>query len=750
MWCRARSFANTGRIESSSSILSLRATDNNHEYKPHSLVLPSGTLCLQPGCLRQLISYSLEEILGLAPDALTEFTELTDVRITAAPNILSHVGNHVAFARSESLPVPCDGPCHCQTGPHKAHYDTVVGHTLVHDFSIIDHPHRLFKDPSLGLTFRPIPTTSHESVARAVAQLTPQIATALLSLSDPVAADSFQLTALSQSLTDQLMSLQIPSRVRKSFVWDQRLAVVTRELQASMLVTCLDKVSRTPCFVCASLGGKILADRLSSSAFEQLTEGEALDIFVEIMDLYEELGIPPSDEPIWAYLYPTLKRHKCMQHSPLVDHECGLSWRFIANCSTGMTSHPLGMIVSAMLSAIKPLVDAHRDSLQEEVLLAHGVTLRFRYSVGAWSDIPLNLPSAVPARTIFITGDVKKCFENIPLDGPDGLSVAIEAYVEEGFSEAGQDMFVPLDEDGIVSGKARFARSAPPRFGRTRSWLCLDSALATHLAMYYSQITILRTGGYLVRQGLGIPMGGPPCGSYCDLFLDHWEYGLALRIKAALAHSSAAVRRHARFICALLIFLFRYADDLMALADPKFITLLMNPASPRSPDSLNWLYPLRGADGDTILEFEAEPAAQMPDGSTAGHFLCLTISLRDDPRNSGRCVTYSPYNVRHQFGFAYPALTRYDSFTPRATLESALSTMVPYAILGSCNLRGALSFLATICERLRGNGYPKAKLLEMWDHAYEHNVCALPCAGTLHAELPELHAALSRTISSLY
>ena len=314
--------------------------------------------------------------------------------------------------------------------------------------------------------------------------------------------------------------------------------------------------------------------------------------------------------------------------------------------------------------------------------------------------------------------------------------MAVEAYIREGYACAQRALFLPLDADGMLAGVARFARAAPPLRGRVSTWLRVNVDLAVEMAVFYMQVTVIRTGQYLVVQVVGIPMGGPPCSQYCDIYLDHYEYGLACRIQLALESAHASVVRLASSLALCLQHMFRYADDLMALAPRKLFSQLMDPSAPRSAHSLTWLYPLRDANGDTILSFEAEPPISSLDGSEKGHFLCLWVTLSKWSAH-GRKVSFAPYNVRHGFDFVYPALTRYDSFTPESVLRAALCTMVPYAIMGSSSLEDAYGFLRVVCDRLWANGYPRAVLLSMWASAYV-TAQGLPCVVALHRQLPHL------------
>jgi hypothetical protein len=407
-----------------------------------------------------------------------------------------------------------------------------------------------------------------------------------------------------------------------------------------------------------------------------------------------------------------------------------------------------------VFKAIKPEVDAHRDWLSQQTLSEHGLHVRFRFSIPAWQCIPLNLPDRVPASHTIITGDVKKAFEAIPLTGPDGLDLAITAYIKEGFDHTGHDLFIPVDDQGLVCGKARFARGSPPPFGKISHWLRMDLATSTRLAVHYSQITVIRTGQFLVRQTVGVPMGGPPCAQYCDIYLDHYEYRLMTMVLEGLQSLHRPTYQHATTIAKLMTHFYRYADDTFVIAPSTFVDALMIPRVSRDSTALDWLYPLCDVNGHPVLQFESDPVSVAADGTISGTFLCLTVQLSVPAMSIHatvhRTVNYSPYNTRHKFGFQYPALARWDSFTPSTVLTAALSTMAPYAIIGSTQPDAAFLFLATVCRRLHDNSYPKAVVLSMWEDTYHNTVVKLPCRLSLQQHLPTLYNMVRDYITALY
>ena len=756
-------FANAEAIDYSGTIYTLKARASSYIVAPVRMVVPHQAGFLSPAPLYDwLVRMLSHESVGLTEDQITAMLELINIRCESAPSLRSYIDNHSKVVRGDTLPLHTDTtPCPCLSGPFKRFVDPAVGHVLVHDSSILASVSARLDDPGIGLNFKPRP--SPQGMYFDLPDFQASLCDALGDCSDDVYGMHPFLHAgihrLRRAATMPLYEAREswPYRVQRSFRWSPAMHQKVELIHQHLMVTCLDKLPGSFCFVCVHWASEIVKERLTSPAFASITEGDADSIFDIIVNMHEQLGVDAPSEAVWAYLYPTLKRHKCMQHEPTMLHKpsCSLAWRHIANCSVGCASYFIGTVVSALFSAVDVAVNAHRDHLTAEAMKQHGIYLQYRFAIDSWQELPLNLPERVPADYTLLTGDVKKAFENIPLDGPDALSIAVNAAFEEAYDWTGKDLYVSLTEGGGV-GKACFARGTPPCFGNVSRWLHIPLALAMDLADLYSRITVIRDGQFLAVQLVGVPMGGPPCSQYCKRFLDFYCKRLADRINTALFSLSEAQVKEARILASLIEFLFIYADDLFAITKPDFCERLLNPAAPRSDEHLAWLFPLRDDDESVILDFESEPAAPDETGVISVHFLCMTISLRAVSRHGAagatvprhRVISYKPYNVRSNFTFQYPTLTRYDSFTPSSTLRASLSTMVPYAIIGCSSLEPAVDFIRNIICKLRRNGFPKAWLLDMWEKA-EDLVYRLPCREPLASQREQLIACIYGCIRDL-
>ena len=71
---------------------------------------------------------------------------------------------------------------------------------------------------------------------------------------------------------------------------------------------------------------------------------------------------------------------------------------------------------------------------------------------------------------------------------------------------------------------------------------------------------MVRVGEHTVLQTVGVPMGGPPCAQYLDVYLDHYEHLLMLRVWDSLLSGCSSARRHALHVIKLMQYCYRYAD----------------------------------------------------------------------------------------------------------------------------------------------------------------------------------------------
>ena len=513
-----------------------------------------------------------------------------------------------------------------------------------------------------------------------------------------------------------------------------------------LMVTCLDKVPNNLTVVCIHWAASQVITHLDSACYSTAdVQDEHSQYLADLNGLLERLRIEPIIPDDAPYVYPTIKMHKCVDHDPMIAHDCPIIARKItADVSSYHTW--LGKLTSAILGPVKEAILKHRHDLQQSFEGQHGYQLRFYYWITAWQTVPLNLPSTVPSRLRLINSDVKQCFDNIPLLGDDGLLHVITAPITEAYDYDGNDIYVALDaDDNVLGSKSKFAANTPwtPPGGAVSQWVPITLALALEIIQLYLTSLFVKVGHTLARQVLGIPMGGSPSSHFLDLYLDHYEYRWARAVAGLAAYNPTQAYRLAN----AMRYFYRYADDTMAIVPDWFINL-MSPTTTRDPDSTQWIYPLLDSDGNTILEFEIEGSL-----TCTITFLCLTITLGPAKRgrnsDSFRTSTYTPYSKATKFHFGIHQLTHWHSFTLKSVKLAAFKTLMAYAILGSTQAEAATEYLYRVCDTLRNNCYPKRVIQEMWERAVESHLYDVPCRLSMSECLPDIADAVRYYITAL-
>ena len=675
-------------------------------------------------------------------DTLDDFLDTLSIRHGSSPTLAQLVCNFATIAKRpdiHELVIP-QGLCPCLTGPYAAYVDKGLGHVHTMDLSILSSDSALLA-LSPGGNFHVAPLSSTYQHQQAFRSLWTQVVDLLADLPcyDSVLDDD--------SCFDRfwdMVTVQLPRRDYRALQYQLPHVHTLSHAHEHLMLTCIDKVPSHLAAVCIHWAATQIVTHLDSPCYSVTdVHHELTDYNRDLTALLTQLELS-VDIPISApYIYPTIKAHKCAQHDPNTPHECGIVARKItADVSSYHTW--LGHLTSAILGSVKHAILEHRYTMQQSFEDQYGFTLRFYYWIDAWQSMPLNLPDTVGSELRLINCDVKQRFDDIPLDGPDGLLQVITHPVHEAYDYTQRDIYVAIDHDDLVIPKRhKFAANYPwtPPGGKVKRWLCIPRALALTITHLYLTSLFVMVGPTLARQVLGIPMGGSPSSHCLDLYLDHYEYRWARSVASIAAQTPAIAYRFAQ----AMLYFFRYADDTMGIVPPWFITLV-TPTAQRDQASPQWIYPLLSRDGTTILEFDIEGALTL-----SINFLCLTITLGSVKLRHGRTqtyrqLTYKPYSKAIKFQFGIHRLTHWYSFTTRSIQLAAFKTLMAYAILGSTQVTDSIEYLCTVCDVLRDNCYPRDVIARMWVQAESH-LYSTPCRKTLSTQLPEVALAVQAYIA---
>ena len=352
--------------------------------------------------------------------------------------------------------------------------------------------------------------------------------------------------------------------------------------------------------------------------------------------LYNLLGVSIIPTASVPYMYPIMKVHKCLQHDSTAIHECNYECRFIQSAVGGYCEW-LSTLAAAVLRTTFKYIHIHREQLELEFYDKHGYKLRFRYGVDAWQTVALSLPAEVPANYTIHIADIVDAFPQVPLKGLDNIYDLITQHVHEAFESSGKNYIaVPLDTHDIIVGRAKMVDRptyAKVKYGPVVRHLVIDQTTTVAILHHVVRLDSVGSPQLMVKPVKGIPIGGASSSYLLEVAADRWEYNAACRIRDLAVSSTPQAKQLARRLAASMRWYYRYADDIIALAEPSFHELMWDHAKPaehrRSP---LWIYPLRDSKGEQQLSLKLDKPI-VSNGCMTASYLCLTLTLHT-PRDN--------------------------------------------------------------------------------------------------------------------
>ena len=658
--CCSMDFTSQHLLTSRHGLHTLKPRVSDYEPSSYVVYVPPHAFSLQLGVIKQTL---LAILLALLPMSEQLHDLMNQIQIRAAPSqsLTQVIGNFASTVKRDDLVIlaaaALNDRCPCLDGPYSGLVDLGIGHVCTMDLSaVLGDSALLALRP--GGNFRLAPAYSYASHRDALLFIWQQAidCTHAAQCYDAVLdhTDSFKLFY-------RMFKDRIPRSDYRSANYKAPSVEAIQHAQEHLMFTCIDKVNTHLIAVCIHWAALQVVTHLYSPCYSITGVTTEYETYVQqLAILFDNLGLSVHVPDCLPYVYPTIKMHKCADHDPLQPHECGITTRKIT--ADVNSSHTwLGCITSAILGVVKQAILEHRHQLQTDFESQHGFTLRFFYWVTSWQTVALNLPTRVNRSHRFINCDVKKCFDNIPLQGPDGLLQIITHPINEAYDFTLQSIYIALDQmDEVIPKSSCFATNMPwcGTDAKVRKWLKITRSTAHKLIQLYLTTMFVSVGSVLARQTMGIPMGGSPSSHLLDLYLDHYEYRWARTINVLTQTNMMLARQWAE----AMQYFFRYADDAMGIV-PPWLLQLMVPTRDRPTTSHTWLYPLLDAEGNTILEFDIEDALVF-----TINFLCLTLTIQqgDRQRNThNRTIVVQPYTKAIKFNFELSRLTHWHSYTTR-------------------------------------------------------------------------------------
>ena len=384
----------------------------------------------------------------------------------------------------------------------------------------------------------------------------------------------------------------------------------TEWLMKHLYYSGLDKAANNACFICIKHIRLMALERLMGSDFTPCKIGEfwslpstiLASLSNDLLDLLPEF--PPQFHSL-PYLMATFKQHKN-------------KYRWLTNAFQTVFSN-----IAVMLTLTsKPILEAfktwaHTKALGYKRFLR--VNTRLYWIIDSVIDTTLNLPSEI--HDIFVA-DICRCYESIPLQGPDNLFEALTFVLSTAFKQANLEhpkttchMWVKRGADGTP--KAAKWATHQPKLG---VWIEFSLARLLKLHDWLSKNCHLTLGDRVWRQCKGIPMGFSCSPIWCSMYLLSYESRFILRL-AKLGRAD---------LLSKFAHPFRYIDDLCLLnvQNPR---AFLSPSQPRSSDNPWWIYPLDILD----IKEETEKFSSLdPNKGISANFLNVNIQVDEThPQN---------------------------------------------------------------------------------------------------------------------
>lgn len=455
-------------------------------------------------------------------------------------------------------------------------------------------------------------------------------------------------------------------------------------LHSHLYISGVDKACNNACFLCIKHIRLQAYDRLMGEDFLPCKENNRWLLPTKVLDsVQEELRIflPESPPPFNAlpFLMATFKVHK--QSYRWLTNAFRTTYSNIAVLLTLTTVQILEMLKAWALKKR----NAYRNFLRVETSLFWIIDSILQFS--------LNLPKQI--HDIYVA-DITRCYECIPLDGPDNLIEALEFTINLGFQEAGlqhpkavNNLWVKFTQEGTPQ-KAKWSTIPPKSAG----WVQMPKTRLLGLNAWLIKNCYVNLGDRVWRQIRGIPMGFSCSPLWCNLYLLSYEIKFIQRLAKLGRTDLLSKFQHA----------FRYIDDIcwLNVTTPQ---QFLCPKQPQTPDNPYWIYPLH------ILEIKTEVQKFAPDDPTRGisaHFMNAQVDINMD--TSGQ-YKLSKYDKRRALPFLYTQFIKFASNRPvRQSYNIVISQVLPILYISNTD-EAAITEIQLLISTMISNGFQGQRVI---------------------------------------
>lgn len=560
-------------------------------------------------------------------------------------------------------------------------------HVRTVDMNIIHHK-KLREAVAMGLNHIPLRPTSNFAVSIATALHGFEQLVNILSLEQK----GFPLREASEWLRARCLELlkdssktnkygfrsSEPDLLKSEQVLDE-LAWLTSHLFCSGL----DKAANNACFICVKHVRLMALERLCGPDFMPCRENTTWDLPSTVLDLtsreIKEL-IPELQtlQRALPYLMCTYKLHKN-------------KYRWLTNAfQTIYTNLAHFLTITTMI--VLEMVKEWAVGMSQGYANFLKVNTSLYWLVNSSIEVALNLPEQI--NDVFVA-DITRCYESIPLHGPDNLIDAVAFIIRTGFRQAKSGhprasplIWVRVNSEGSAA-KATWSTSRPSQ----GDWFSVSAERLVLIHKWLMTSCYVNLGDRVWKQVLGIPMGFSCSPLWCNVYLLSYEIKFIQRL-ARLQRTDLLSKFHSAF---------RYIDDLCWINAGNPMEFL-SPSQARTPDNPFWVYPL------DMLEIKSEVdkfAANDPMRGIKAHFMNLEICLSEPLHGAYETCKY---DKRRALPFRYTQYIMYRSNRPiKQSYSILVSQTVPILYLSSTS-EAATKEVELLIKTMIKNGFQEKRL----------------------------------------
>lgn len=446
----------------------------------------------------------------------------------------------------------------------------------------------------------------------------------------------------------------------------------------------LDKAANNACFICIKHIRLQAIERLMGKDFSPCKNHDVWDLQTSIFDTVKGqlIVLVPECPPIFnalPYLMAMYKLHKA-------------KYRWITNAYQTVFSN-LAILLTLTSNVILDTIKCWAQVTEKGYKNFMQVQTSLYWIIDSVMDATINLPEEI--QDIFVA-DITRCYETIPLTGPDNLLTAVSFISKLAYKQAARAhprastfMWVRIDQAGIPAA-AKWGTSKPT----TANWFPIDCTRLLQLHEWLMLNCYVSLGDRVWRQCTGIPMGFSCSPVWCNMYLLSYEIKFIQRL-ATLGRRDLLSKFKTPF---------RYIDDL-CLINTQNPRAFLTPEQPRQDDNPYWIYPLN------ILEIKEETAGFSKQDNQRGvlaQFMNVELMVNEE---YPRMYTYKKYDKRRGLPFQYTQYIKFRSNRPvRQAYNICISQVLPIIYISN-NDKDAIREIQCLITTMCSNGFQKNRLL---------------------------------------